>query len=115
MVARDVQQSRNVRGIILQIAIERDDEAPSGVGEPCRECGGLTEVAREPDDANAGVARIDLDQPLKGAISAPIVHQNDFVRDGKCPHHTGQFLMERDDVGLLVPKRDDDRDFGEHV
>src|SRR4026208_152770 len=79
----DAGQSRKVRGIVLQVAIERRDEAPPGVGEAGRERRGLTEVAGEPEAPHPRIAALDITRSGERPIAAAIVDEDDFIRDAE--------------------------------
>ena len=55
------QQLRDLGGVVLEVAVDRDDDVAAGLGEAGGEGGRLAEVAAQPDDADArrgGVSRV---------------------------------------------------------
>ncbi len=104
------QHPRNVPRIVLQIPIARYDEFAQGGRKPGRKRGGLAEIPNEPDDAHSGVSALDRLQTGECPVLTPIVDQHDFIRPMKPGEHLRQLCMKRVDIGLLIPKRDDDRE-----
>ena len=47
------EQAGNLRGIVLEIGVDRDDDLAAGLTETRRQRRGLPEVAAQPDNANA--------------------------------------------------------------
>ena len=82
-------------GIVLQVAIQRDDEAAARVRESGGEGSRLAEVAREPDHAHVRIARMDLRQPRERLVLAAVVDEDDLVRDAERRQDAGQLLVQR--------------------
>ena len=79
-------------------------------GERC----GLSEIAPEPQHANARIAPLDLGEPLERLVHAAVVDEDNFVGAPRAAKHFGQLLMERPHVGRFVAHRNDDGYFGGH-
>ena len=70
-------------GIVLQVAVQRHDEAPARVRESGGERRRLAEVARELDHPDVRIARLDLRQPRERPVLAAVVDEDELVRDAE--------------------------------
>src|SRR5438552_1201611 len=86
-------------------------EVPS-VRDAGGERGGLAGVAREPDDADAGVAVRERDQPLEAAIGAAVVHRHHLGQAVERVQRRAQLGEQRPQALRLVVDGDDDRERG---
>ena len=98
----------DVCGIVLEIAVHRDDVAAASVVEPGGEGRRLAEVAPEADHAQPGIHRLEPRQNVKALVRAAVVDHHDF----ECAAPPGQRLHELAnelrDGGRLVAYRNDD-------
>ena len=65
------------------------------MSETGREGCGLTEVAAEPEHANARIAPLDLGEPLERLVDAAVVDEDNFVGAPHAAKRLGQLLIER--------------------
>ena len=68
------------RGIVLAVAVRRDDVAAARVREPGGKRRGLAEVAAEADHPQARVLGLQRGQLLERVVGAPVVDRQDLVR-----------------------------------
>src|SRR4029434_4780513 len=99
---RDAKQSRDVGRIVLQVAVERRDEAATRIGEAGGERRRLTEVPREPDRPHTWIPLLKITHSRKRPIAAPIVDQDDFIGDVERVEDARELGVERLDVRLFV-------------
>src|ERR1700678_2517111 len=97
-----LQKNRDVRGIVLQIAIHGDDVFAARVikssGKPC----GLSEVAAQFHHRNAAVHGCDFAQHGEGVIARSIVHEHDFEALASRLHYHLQAVIKIGDILVLV-------------
>ena len=107
------QEARDLGRVVLEVAVEREDQvAPSGL-EAGREGGRLAEVAAEPDRARPRIAPGQLGQDPPRAVAAAIVDENELDRPPRAAgEHRVQLAVERGQALLLVMNRDDNADHG---
>jgi hypothetical protein len=80
-------------GIVLQIAIHRQDVVPLGVVEAGRERRGLAEVAPQLDNKNPAVHSRNLFQQLVGAITRSVVDKHQFKAVANLLHNRLQAVV----------------------
>ena len=78
----------NVGRVVLQIRVERDDDAPEGRAEARGESGGLTRVGGERHDVDLGVVALQRLEHLERAVGRAVVHGHDLVAPSR--HAAGQ-------------------------
>src|SRR5262245_53235427 len=100
----------NIARIVLQVAIERDDELPASFGKSRRKSSSLPEVAGEANDRHMSVLRLNSCQLVEGRIRAAVVDEDHLVRHAELIEYTGELVVQRHDVLLLVSQRDYDGD-----
>jgi hypothetical protein len=66
------------------------------------DCGGLTEVAAEPDHSHTWISASHLKQTLGCGVSAPIVDVDDLVGATDAAQSGCEPFVQRDNVVLLV-------------
>src|SRR5258708_20538256 len=98
----------NVGGIVLQIAIHRNDVFAAGMVKACGEPGGLAEVAAQLDHGNPAVDSRDFAQHGEGMVTGAIIHQHYFERLASSFHYRFQAVVKVGDVLLFVVQGDYD-------
>ena len=105
------EQPRDLGGIVLEVAVDRDDHLAGCLGEARIERGRLAPVASEPHDADVCVVR------RAGRPAPANVPSVDPSSTNTTSHSLGQRVegraelrVELLDAALLVTHRDDDRD-----
>ena len=104
------EQARDVGGVVLAVAVERDHDGATRMREPGRKRRGLPEVAVEIDDADMRVRRGQQLEARERAVAAAVVDEEDFVRPAEVARDPGELGMERRDVLLFIVDRDDQRE-----
>src|SRR5206468_3064091 len=107
-------QHRNVRGVVLKVRVERDDDPTAGQAEARVEAGALSGVALEVDRADL---RRRLRHPvddLPAAVRGAVVDQQRLVPPARRHERAAYLLPERAEVVLLVEDGDDEGDLGGH-
>ncbi len=105
------EQERNIRRIVLQIAVHGDDDVARGPVDARLQRCRLAEVAAQADDLNERIAPRQLLELHKGTIAAAVVHENDFVLKAQRIEDSAQPLMQPGDVVPLVLDRNHHRKF----
>jgi hypothetical protein len=104
-------QSRDVGGIVLKIAVHGDDQVAPGMVEAGGHGGGLSEIFPQLNDFKGWAG---LGQPagdVKCVVGAAVVDEDHFKIDVE-PLHDGQGLIdERGEIFGFVVERDDNRKF----
>jgi hypothetical protein len=77
------EQDWNVRGIILQVTIERDNHFAFRKIEPSHHCCGLAEIAAEMHDFHVRIMFCELVEDFLGIIRRAVIDQNEFPRASK--------------------------------
>ena len=106
----DTQQSRDVGGIVLAVAVERRDPAPACELYPAADRGALAIAARVPDqtDRRLGGLRLHPANLGGGRVLAAVIDIDDFVSSNPV-QRGGDFGDQRCDIAGLVFDRDDNR------
>ena len=102
-----LQHPRNVRRIILQVAIQKDDGISRRMADSRAHRGGLTIVAAEGDDL---YSMVGAGQPLQFAvrpIARTIIHKNHFPGGRQRIEDRCQPFVHQRNVQFLVVDRDD--------
>lgn len=103
------QQLRQIRRIVLQIAIHRNNDIARSKIETGHHGGGLSEIAPEMHDLDMIVLRRDLVEQSRAAVLAAIIDQNQFPRAAKSRADRGNFFDQRADGLLFVVDGNRDR------
>jgi hypothetical protein len=101
--------------IVLQIAVERRDQAAPRVGEAGGERRRLAEVPAKADHPHPRVRCLEPGQRVERLIRAPIVHEEDLEGPAPGTERRGQLPVELPDVGRFVVDRDDDGQLERHA
>ena len=102
------EEAGDVRGVVLQVPVQRHDDLAPGVIEPRRERRRLPEVPAERHQDPAGVRRPDRFQAGPGPVRGAVVHGDDLVGDALRVQGAADLVGEDGDVLLLVEDGDDD-------
>ena len=106
------EQPRDLGGIVLKVAVDRDDDVALGFLEAGLQRGGLAEVAPEPDDAHLVVLRVQTRERREGAVGRAVVDEDDLPRPTEWFEHGRELVVQQRDAALLVVHGDDHRDHG---
>ena len=87
------EQPRDLGRVVLEVAVDRDDDVAARLREPGRERGGLAEVAPQADDAHVVVARVQPRQRGERAVGRAVVDEDGLPR-----------VAERVERGLRAPR-----------
>jgi hypothetical protein len=98
----------NIARIVLQVSVKCDDELAGCFGKSRRKRGGLPEVVCEADHLHVRVLRLHGGELLERRIRAPVINQDHLVRDAELIEYAGELIVQRHDVVLFVPQRNDD-------
>lgn len=98
-----LEEGGDVSGVVLSVAVHHDADVAGGGVESEVECGALSEVFGECDDADAGLSG----EFLRGGVGAAVVDGDDFGV-GLCAF---DFFNDGGDVFFFVVEGDDDGDF----
>jgi hypothetical protein len=104
------EQPRNVGRVVLQVAVDRDDDVAARVLEARRERRGLAEVLAQREHSHVGIFGVDRAQDLARAVGRAIVHVDDLVGMAGLAQGRYEFRVERTQVVALVADRNDDGD-----
>ena len=99
-------------GIVLEVAVDRDDDVALGLLEAGLQRGGLAEVAPEPDDAHVVVLRVQTRERREGAVGRAVVDEDDLPRPTERLERGRELVVQQRDAALLVVHGDDHRDHG---
>ena len=103
------EQRGNVLGRVLQVAVHGDDDVALGFVEARRERGRLAEVAAQADHLEVAVGFHQVGQQFEAAVGGGVVDEEDLVGPLQLFQHRGEAVVQREDGGLLVVDRNDDR------
>src|SRR5262245_31804786 len=73
-----LEEAPDLRRIVLQIGVHREDDLATRHLESGDECGRLAKVAPETDDVDSRIALMQRAQLLEGAVPAAVVDKDDF-------------------------------------
>ena len=88
----------DIRRVILQVAVHRDDDLPAGVGEAGLHGGRLAVIAPEMDGLQAWVGGACLVEARGGRIDAAVIDEEHLVVAPEQPEGLGEFAHEDRDV-----------------
>ena len=115
--ARDVvplvdlrEESRYIFGLVLQIAVERDDDFTLGLVEPGRQSGSLAEVAAQADHLQPRIRFREIGEEFEAAVRGSIVHKQYLVLPLHSLQHTSEPVVKRQKRRLLVVNGNNDGD-----
>ena len=104
------EQGRNVFRVVLQIPIQRDDDAALGLIKARRQRRGLAKIPAQPDHLHAHVGLNQIGQQIEAAIGGGVVHKNHFIWFLQRLQHAREAVVERKDGGLLIMNWNNDGD-----
>ena len=104
------EQSWDLGRIVLQVAVDRDDDLALRLLEAGLQSGGFAEVPPQPDDADAVVRGVQPGQRGEGAVGGAVVDEDDLPGLSERVERGGQLVVEERDAPLLVVHGDDHRD-----
>ena len=99
-------------GIVLQIAVDRDDDVALRLLEAGLQRGRLAEVAAQPDDADVVVRGVQPRERGEGAVRRAVVDEDDLPRRPERVERRAELVVQERDAPLLVVHGDDHRDHG---
>src|SRR6266511_1614320 len=106
------EQARDLGRIVLQVAVDRDDELARRLREARRERGGLAEVAAQPHHAHVVLARVQSRQRAERLVRRAVVDVDGLPLLAERVERRLQLFMQQRDAALFVVEGDDDRDHG---
>ena len=74
------EQPRDLGRVVLQVAVDRDDDLARGLAEAGVERGRLAEVAAQPDDADVVVRVVESRERAEGAVGRAVVDEDRLPR-----------------------------------
>src|SRR6185369_12081811 len=98
-------ECRDLGGIVLEIAVHRNDDFTAREVEPSLQSGSLSKVLAQTDNGDARVRIGNFRKNLGCLIAASIVHENDFIITVEFRHRCHDAGIQRTDVVFLVIKR----------
>ena len=106
------EQARDLARVVLEVAVDRDDDLALGVREPGGERGRLAEVAAQADDLRVRGSGVEPRQRGERAVLRAVVDEDRLPGLAAGLERGLQLLVEEGDAPLLVVNGDDDRDHG---
>jgi hypothetical protein len=103
-----VHEERDVRGIVLEIAVGGHHHRSPRPVEAGGEGGGLPEVAPEEHGTDAGIALRQLQEALARPVSAPVVHEHELEGPAQRLEARRELPVEVREVLDLVVEGDHD-------
>ena len=73
------EKARNVGGVVLQVAVQSDENVAGGPVDAGLQGGGLAEIAPQPNDLDPAVPRRQFFQAGMRSVNAAVVDKNDFI------------------------------------
>jgi hypothetical protein len=106
------EQLRNLRGVVLEIGVDRHDDVTVRFEKAGLERRRLAEVPTEVHDHDIG--RLGMESLERGhaPVGRPVVHEDDLERLALRLECVRDLAIQRIERLLLVEQRDDDRDHG---
>ena len=87
------EQARDLCGIVLEVAVDRDDDVALRLREPRLQRGRLAEVAPEPNDANVVVCGVQPCQRREGAVGRAVVDEDGLPGLVDLPESRGELVV----------------------
>ena len=106
------EQARDLARVVLEVAVDRDDDLALGVREPGGEGGRLAEVAAQADDLRVRGPGVEPRQRGERAVLRAVVDEDRLPGLAARLERGVQLVVEEGDASLLVVNGDDDRDHG---
>ena len=109
------EQARDLGGVVLEVAVDRDDDVAGRLGEAGIERRRLAEVAPQADDAHVVVGVVEPRERAEGAVGRAVVDEDRLPGRPSAVERGGELVVEQRDALLLVVHGDDDRDHAARV
>ena len=106
------EQARNLRGIVLQIAIDGDDRLAVRLIEPGAERSRLAEVPSQPDHADVRAPVVQPRQRGERPVGRTVIDEDRLPLGVQRLEGRAKLVVEECDAPFLVVNRDDDGDHG---
>ena len=106
------EQTRDLCRIVLEVAVDRDDDIALGLRKPGSERRRLAEVAAQPDDPHVVRAGMQLHQGRERPVGGPVVDEDRLPVRADALKRAAQLVEQQGDAPLLVVDGDDDGDHG---
>ena len=106
------EQAWDLARVVLEVAVDRDDDLALGVREPGGEGGRLAEVAAQAHDLRVRRPRVEPGQRGERAVLRAVVDEDRFPGLSARLQRGVQLVVEEGDASLLVVYGDDDRNHG---
>ncbi len=109
------EQSRDLSGIVLQVAVDGDHGLSLSLVEAGHECGGLAEVAPESNDADVLLGVVQPSERGECSVGGAVVDEDRLPRGAERLERRPELVVEQCDASLFVMHRYDDGDHGREV
>ena len=99
----------DVAGVVLQVAVHRDQDLAPSVLDAGRHGWRLAVIAPELHEAKPRVLPCDLDGDLESAVTAAVIDEYHLERDAQRLHCLDDGRVHASNIVLFVVEGDDDR------
>ncbi len=109
MVFKQFEHTREIGGVVLQVAVDGQQKVAFGAQQPRHQRGGLPQVGRHRDDAHAHPFGGAPQHGRTRAVGAAVIDEKHLgmIRVEMCKH-SGHRAEQEGDVLFLVVTRDND-------
>jgi hypothetical protein len=107
-------QPRDVGRVALQVAVHGDDDGGAGTAIAGIQGGGEAGMTREADVSNSPILAGELPEPIRAAIRAHVVDEDDLDMAPVCFEDTDQLRPEEGEILYLVEDGENHREL-QHV
>ena len=104
------EQVRDLRGVVLEVAVDRDDDVAARMSKAGGEGDRLAEVSPQPDDADVVVVGVEAGERGEGAVDRSVVAEQCLPVVVERIECRLELLVEERDAPLLVEHGNDDGD-----
>ena len=105
-----VEERRDPRGVVLPVGVHEHDDVAPQVGEGGGQRVALADVAPQPDPPDVRVAGDEVCDDLPGVVGAPVVDDDDLVRQPLLREDRDELVDYWAEVLALVVRRQQDID-----
>ena len=109
------QEPRNLGGVVLKIAVDRDDDVAACLVEAGDERGRLAEVSAQADDSDVMCSVVQPGERGERSIGRAVVHEDCLPGRADRFERPGELVVEKRDASLLVVHRYHDGDHEREV
>ena len=109
------EEARDLCGVVLQVAVDRDDGLALRLVEAGDERGGLAEVAAQSNDAHVLLGVVQPRQGGEGSVGGAVVDEDRLPRSVERLERGPELVVEQCDASLFVMHRYDDGDHAREV